>query len=81
MHAGEVQDQISEATFNIDIFFSIFHVQAALTTNAMLEQARNDREADQKILRDMIDAGIKDENVLLSMLVKKGKRIRPGGSD
>lgn len=78
LHAGEVQDQIAEATTQIDIFFSIFHVQAALTTNAMLEQARNDREADQTILRDMIQDGIKDENVLLSMLVKKGESTCSG---
>lgn len=44
-----------------------------MTANAMLEQARLDREADQLILRDMIQEGIKDENVLLTMLVKKGE--------
>lgn len=46
-----------------------------MTTNMMLEQAKRDREADQTILRDMIQAGIKDEGVLLTMLVKKGKRL------
>lgn len=68
-----MQDQISEATTEIDVFFSIFHVEAALTTNMMLEQARKDREADQTILRDMIQAGIRDEAVLLNMLVHKGE--------
>jgi hypothetical protein len=47
-----------------------------MTANAMLEQARLDREADQLILRDMIQEGIKDENVLLTMLVKKGELSR-----
>lgn len=44
-----------------------------MQTNALLEQARLDREADRMILRGMIQEGLKDETVLLNMLIKKCK--------
>lgn len=73
LHSNEVYDQIEEAGDDLKAFMDIFQVESSLSGNALLEQVRKDREADMRILREMLDKGLSDDNLMLGMLVKKNE--------
>lgn len=73
LHSNEVYDQIEEASDDLKAFMDIFQVESSLNGNALLEQIRKDREADMRILRELVEAGTRDENLMLGMLVKKNE--------